>query len=171
MEGKLVRRFLPSSALLYAPSGRRTVTSHQDAESSHANDDQFREERCSSDDEDEIVVVDIVDVPENCSEPVSTRPHSTDQRDHCRDIIQKMEMSYAATRTNAFTALRNPGDGLLEEMERSYHLMEEDRKIMARVAAEATGKETMRSLPVARICRYMYNRCVYVYRNLFAENI
>ncbi|RCN23921.1 hypothetical protein ANCCAN_30390, partial [Ancylostoma caninum] len=53
------------AALLYAPSGRRTVAYHQDAESSHANDDQFREERCSSDDEDEIVVVDIVDEPEN----------------------------------------------------------------------------------------------------------
>ncbi|EYB81188.1 hypothetical protein Y032_0390g556 [Ancylostoma ceylanicum] len=96
------------AALLYAPSGRRSLASQPDVENSHVDDYHYSGDLHGSDEEDEIVEV---------------------------------VMSYAATRTCAFTALKNPGDGLLEKMERAYHFMEEARKVMAGVAAEATGKE------------------------------
>ncbi|EYB81187.1 hypothetical protein Y032_0390g556 [Ancylostoma ceylanicum] len=128
-------------AALFLSLGRRSLASQPDVENSHVDDYHYSGDLHGSDEEDEIVEVVMVDEPETCSESFTTRHRSTDQRDHCRDIIQKMEMSYAATRTCAFTALKNPGDGLLEKMERAYHFMEEARKVMAGVAAEATGKE------------------------------
>ncbi|KAL6725823.1 hypothetical protein Aduo_007851 [Ancylostoma duodenale] len=90
-----------------------------------------------SDEEEEMVEITI---DETDIESIPRR-RSTDLRDNCRGLIQKMEMCYAATRACAFKALRKPSDRVPEEMERAYRLMEEARKIMAGLATEPNEKE------------------------------
>lgn len=85
------REVLPYGKLL----GRRTIDVDEEGAASQTSVTHVELPEHSSDEEEEIEEITIPEEPEDGIESVSTGWRSTDQRDHCRDMIQKMEIVIA----------------------------------------------------------------------------
>ncbi|CAJ0602654.1 unnamed protein product [Cylicocyclus nassatus] len=131
------------AVLMYAPSGMRA------AQESPARSPSPLRIVIDSSDEDEMIEVEDEDLYVMDEEAAPLPRRSTDNRDEARDVMQKIEMDYAAGNVDLFTLRSHTSDEVvMATIREAGKLIERYKKLMADAKASKMGKEN--SVKLAR---------------------